>query len=82
MRTFIQFVTEFRGLKADEADEKYKDSVVALLQKGETPPVYKGIPHARAGFLAMNSAGQMKKEDERRNSVSATLNQGVAGGGY
>ena len=82
MKSFIQFFTEITRLDAPEAEAELKKAVVGHLEKGKNVSTFKGEPPARMTYRTTTAADGLERKEKIKNSVSATINQGVAGGGY
>ena len=82
MKSFIQFVTEITRLVAPEADQELQKATNIHLEKGKNISTYKGEPEARFTYRTTTAADGLQRKEKIKNSVSATINQGVAGGGY
>tara|TARA_X000001382_G_scaffold27598_1_gene17712 strand:+ start:70 stop:318 length:249 start_codon:yes stop_codon:yes gene_type:complete len=82
MRTFIDFVTEITRLDTPEADTELKKAVIGHLNKGEKISTFDGESPARMTYRTTTAADGLERKEKIKNSVSATINQGVAGGGY
>jgi len=82
MKSFIQFFTEITRLDAPEAKDEFKKAAVGHLEKGKKISTFKGEPEARFSYRTTTAHDGLERKEKIKNSVSSTINQGVAGGGY
>ena len=82
MKSFIQFFTEITRLDAPEADQELQKATNVHLEKGKNISTYKDEPEARFTYRTTSAADGLERKEKIKNSVSANINQGVAGGGY
>lgn len=82
MKSFIEFFTEITRLDAPEAGAELQKATNVHLEKGKNISTYKGEPEARFTYRTTTAADGLERKEKIKNSVSATINQGVAGGGY
>ncbi len=82
MKSFIQFFTEITRLDTPEADTELKKAVLTHLNKGKKMDTFGGESPERVTYRTTTAADGLERKEKIKNSVSATINQGVAGGGY
>lgn len=82
MKSFRQFFTEYAGMKSPEADAELESGIRTLMRAGKEIPSVPGKNKPRLTHMITTAADGIERKEKIKNSVSATINQGVAGGGY
>ena len=84
MKSFIQFVTEFRGLAAseEESNQALYGAVKTYADAGKLPPKTQGEDESRRRHKVTSGADALQIRKNLANSAAGQVQQGVSGMGY